>query len=502
MRLSQYVRLPVVCLALLSPLAGTATGQDSKENRVDKLDWLDGSWTKLRIKVSGEVVSPDGKPVLSPRVTATWENRKQDVVIEGNRFHFWVPAGRQRWVNVGIEASNADGSLVARNNLSAFHIRQTAIDGLKLQVQPPERTVDILVTYDGEPVEGATVAANLSTFALPKARTDAKGIATFRVKNSDTMFQLSAWTDDFKVGGFVFHRDPPRDPQADKYEIKLDKCRDQLIRFTDTDNKPVPNFDFDLIIGTGEPNYQFIQNIPDLSLRTDDKGEAVCRWFPDWESHSSYVEFKTKDWVRTHRAAMTDSVLLQELKPSADRKRVVGRVISDAPEINVAGLYVEAWTTDGQEKNKADALFAFTDKDGRFFLDYLEGSKYSIYINDSSFVSKTLDAVPYDPKTQTKTSPVLTAIHGIPFELHVTAGADKKNVSHRFVNLSRQGGISRRWWVTTDENGRATTRILPGAEVEASVYTPFWRESKKVKAKTEGTTKLHVHHDPDKKADK
>ena len=76
------------------------------------------------------------------------------------------------------------------------------------------------------------------------------------------MFQLSAWTDDFKVGGFVFHRDPPRDPQADKYEIKLDKCRDQLIRFTDTDNKPVPNFDFDLIIGTGEPNYQFIQNIP------------------------------------------------------------------------------------------------------------------------------------------------------------------------------------------------------------------------------------------------
>jgi hypothetical protein len=109
--------------------------------------------------------------------------------------------------------------------------------------------------------------------------------------NRDKLSQLTAWTDDYRIGGYSLDRGPPRDPMGDKFSIELDRCRPQTIRIiNDEDQSPVPNLGFVLTIMTGPPDYQFPGETPDRAMRTDANGEAVYRWFPDWKRHHSYVE--------------------------------------------------------------------------------------------------------------------------------------------------------------------------------------------------------------------
>ena len=55
--------------------------------------WLDGSWTKLRIRLSGQVVDPSGQPVTDCRIVANMDSRSLKVRVEGSKFTCWVPAG-------------------------------------------------------------------------------------------------------------------------------------------------------------------------------------------------------------------------------------------------------------------------------------------------------------------------------------------------------------------------------------------------------------------------
>ena len=47
---------------------------------------------------------------------------------------------------------------------------------------------------------------------------------------------------------------------------------------------------FRLLVGTGEPNYQFLSTgdtLPPSVMTTDENGEALFRWFPDLEKHAA-----------------------------------------------------------------------------------------------------------------------------------------------------------------------------------------------------------------------
>ena len=53
-------------------------------------------------------------------------------------------------------------------------------------------------------------------------------------------------------------------------------------------------------LATGEPNYNFAavpDTFPHCRMKTDQKGEAVNRWFPDWKSHGAYVEIADQAWA-------------------------------------------------------------------------------------------------------------------------------------------------------------------------------------------------------------
>ena len=278
-------------------------------------------------------------------------------------------------------------------------------------------------------VPDAFVAAEFSGDRITGKTNDA-GIATFPLMNRDKLSQLTAWTNDFKIGGYSFDRDPPRDPMGDKFTIELDKCRSQTIRIiNDEDKAPVPDLGFILTVGTGPPNYQFPGKTPDCEMKTDKNGEAVYRWFPDWKKHGSYVEILDQHWVKAADEKMVDGTMVVRLRKSQfdKRKHIAGMVTS--ADGNVAGFSVSITSFQGEEKNRLDVLSAFTDEHGKFAADYLPGATYCICINDARFVSNIIDLIPYEPTTDKTNAPSLNVSPGQPVEIVVTSGPAKRPVA-------------------------------------------------------------------------
>ena len=499
-------------LDLLNPRTfGRETESPNGQVQAEKPKWLDGSGKDLRIKVAGKVLDENGTPANGYKLDARWETsfgeRALPAAIEGNRFEFWIPVGSPGWwFRLHVNATSTDGSQVARKTMLDHEIRQAATNGLILQLKKPERSVEVTVLANGQTVPAAFVAAEFEAKRFTGKTNDA-GIATFQVMNRDTLSQLTAWTNDFKIGGYSFNREPPRDPRRAKYAIELDKCRSQTIRIiNDKDKAPVPNLNFSLIVGTGEPNYQFVGRTPDCELRTNKNGESVYRWFPDWKKHGSYIEIRDQHWVRAADAEMTDGTMVVRIRKSQfdNRKHIIGRLTSAGG--NVAGFFVSIESFQGEEKNYVDRLYAFTDERGEFAADYLPGATYCLCINDDRFVSNIIDLIPFEPTLDKTNAPTLNVSPGQPLEIVVTSGPAQQPIANQAISLEtphsyswREGGQTenglggRRWSVATDEQGKAYTFALPGNEIKGSIYTPDWQSSEAVRVKLDGSTKLEFH---------
>jgi hypothetical protein len=284
-----------------------------------KPDWLGGVGKELRIRISGTIVdktAPTADCKLTVTLKTEFTRSNLPLVLERNRFQAWVPVGEGGWFVVYVKAVSADGRRVASRDVSGFQLRQAAVDGIELIVKPPERVLEVTVVDRGRPVGDAFVAAEVGG-ALFTSKTDGLGVVRIALMNRDRLNQLTAWTDDFRVGGYSFYRDPPRDPAGSKFTIELDRCRPQVIRVINAETKaPVANLPFVLTVGTGPPNYQFLGETPARDMRTNDKGEAVYRWFPEWKTQGSYVELPDPRWIKAAREEMVDGAILVKIKKS------------------------------------------------------------------------------------------------------------------------------------------------------------------------------------------
>lgn len=510
--------LPLACI--LSALVATDVGSPRALAQVAestvarapaaKPEWLDGTGKDLRIRIAGEVLDENGKPAedftLGIQLRTQFATVNLPATLEKNRFQVWVPVGSVGWFSIHLSAASSDGHKFARETISSLLVRQAAIDGVKLAIKPPERFVFVRVVQNGEPVADASVTAEVAGAPFSD-RTNGMGFARFPLQNRDHLSQLTAWTSDFRIGGYSFYRDPPRDPAGNRHSIELEMCRPQIVRLvTGEDRVPVPAIPFVLTVGTGAPNYQFIGKTPTCEMRTNDKGEAVYRWFPDWERHGSYIELLDPAWVKVGDAETVDGVVVVRIKKSrfADRKRVAGQVTSE--EASLAGFSVEMWSFQGEEEHNSDVVYAFTDEQGRFEADYLPGATYCIAMNDARYVSNIIDLMVYDPTTDKSNPPSLKISKGAPVEVTVTSGPAREPVAYQWINVetphpyswregneTRHGQGHRRWQIMTDEQGRARTYALAGEKVGARIYTPVWRAETSTNVTNDGIAKLEFH---------
>ena len=97
-------------------------------------------------------------------------------MIDGHKFKISVPVNKLRWYSLWLHASSSDSDRIAYKQLSAFDLRQAAIDGIKLTLESPTRLVRVKVTDEGAPI-CHTVKAELGFGIELRATTDADGVA-------------------------------------------------------------------------------------------------------------------------------------------------------------------------------------------------------------------------------------------------------------------------------------------------------------------------------------
>lgn len=319
---------------------------------------LRGEGKKREMLMRGRVFDVDGEPAREFELVAkAYKSRLgRDTLsakVEGSEFEVGVPIGRSHWIYVELAATAKNGSSRVFEGIGNRELREAATEGIDLRLAPTDRRVEVSVTHNGAQVANAHVNAEIGGDMLLHGKTDAKEKATFQLSEGEKLDQLTAWTDDFRIGGYSFGRKPRRDPFGAEFTIELDDCRDQTIRFLDADNSPVPDVSFELVLGTGKPNYNFAavpSTFPHSRTRTDKNGEATCRWFPDWEMHGAYVEINDPRWAVAVRIAKrprraTDVCLRQPARrpsvvPTNGPAAVVSEGDPQCSQRQVSGLHL------------------------------------------------------------------------------------------------------------------------------------------------------------------
>lgn len=495
------------------------TASLGQEAQPKKVDWLRGEGESLAIRLKGQIVSADGKPASDAKLTLSvtdgqGRSNELEPPREGATFEYWVPVGKVYWYSIVLSAVSSDGKQSCSRVISRDELRQAAIDGLSLELRPFDRVIEIHVVDKERPVPGAQVRVDSSARFEQPGVTDEKGIARFGLFKEDTLFEITAWTKDRRIGGYQFYRQPTRDMKADKHTIELSACRPQKIRFVnDADNTPVAGVGFTFWVATPTPFYNYVGLIPESTMKTDDKGEAVFEYFPDWPAHHFYADRIDKEWIRqgdTKGEVNAEGVFEVRVKKSqrSARKQITGQVSSF--DGNPAGFCVEIYSSESQDRFRPEQRYAITDAQGRFSVDVYPGTTYCFYVIDARCVSNMIDLIPYEPETQKLTSPLLEVVQGNPIEVLVTSGPDKTPIvaasvglqsSHQFNWTEKgevqRGGASRFWFAKTGEDGIARTYAEPGKKISLSFHQPDWDVDKSVVVsdKPGEVTKVTLHRE-------
>ena len=506
MSLREYIQVLGVA-TLLSAI--NPTGALSAEQAAN--DWLRGSGQDLQICLRGEVFESDGQPASDVQVTCGMNElgstRQLQPMVDGHRFEVWLPVNDARSYSVLLKAASTRNNHVAYKRLSAYELRQAAIDRVKLTLQPPTRKVVVVVTDGGQPVSGATVMADLGYGIESRSQTDAGGIARFDLLRDQKLRGLMAWTTDFRIGGFGFSRGPTRDPNENTHPVELSKCRDQKLRFVDEDGSPVPGVESTIQIATPQPNINYIGTNENSRFRADAAGEVVYRWFPDWSEYHCYVDRISGGWILDGEPQVVDDAIVFKLKKkNQDRKQVTGHVISG--ETGVGGFYV---TMQSFQDDDPDRKATFTDSDGRFTVSVTPDATYCAYVLDSRWVGDITDLILYQSLGDRLNPLELSVSAGHEVKVLVTSGPHKVPYPNLTISFrryhdyswqeegeTRNGSGGPQWWATTDESGLATTYALPG-KLQISVNSPKWRTEQTVDVGGVAATEAELHREIDEK---
>jgi hypothetical protein len=242
-------------------------------------------------------------------------------------------------------------------------------------------------------------------------------------------------------------------------------------------------------------------------LTTNDQGEALYEWFPDWDEFQINIFSSDRHWVvPTSQWKMNQNVIEVTCTPSkwSERMTLEGTVYEAGKP--APGILVVASSFQGEQENHSDHLWTFTDLSGSFRFKLLPGSTYCAHIHDQASMGKFVE-VPPVAKGQAHKPIELIADKGIPVEIRLTSGKDRKPIPYQTIFIrrshiyswkqdgeTRHGAASHVWLIKTDENGIAHTQTLWG-EFQASVETPTWRDHKNLNVADQNKIEITLHRD-------
>ncbi|TWT93749.1 hypothetical protein [Stieleria varia] len=511
------VRFVLLFTIATLPFAMASLGEESvAPNSVDEAEtaeeWIRGNLDDLEIRLKGDILLPSGEPATNPSVSAKLNRRTVSetlpVTVTGNQYEVWLPVHRQDWYAVRIDAVSADGSQRSDLTIDRVRLRQTAIDGLPITLRHCVRTVTVRAVQDGSPVAKANVKLEMSTGHVMIKRTGDDGSAAFDLLSDEQLRAITTWTDNPWFGGFYFDREPIRDPDAETHTVTLHECRPLKIHVVDGDNIPVSGIRFQFQVGTPPPFYNLMGTIDASEMVTDDQGDAVFKWFPDWENHSCYVDLDDNQWFQVDKGKWVINDFLVRVEQKRKRVKVSG--VLKRTKGSKAGFTIQLRSFQGERLRRSDVLLSVTDKEGRFVADVLPGATYCVCVNDTKFTSDMIDLIPAPDDGREPTPIILDIQRSAALEIQVTAGENHRPLpnqqllvcqTHVFSWLKNgqkeYGSGTRASWVRTNEDGGAVVHVQPGKELEVSILDPNWRVEEKIPVVVGQPNKLTIHREFD-----
>ncbi|EMI54811.1 M56 family metallopeptidase [Rhodopirellula sallentina] len=510
----------ICALAAITMISGTVSalrpssiaGESTKiAEQIDKHGvQTRGIGPATEVLLRGTVIDQKGNSVHDPLIEISLhidrDNQLVTPTISGNSFEAWLPASGSNWYSVSVDVRRDDKSDErAFYSVSRRELRGYLEEGMNIQLQRPTGSTEVRVIEENHPVPNANVQVQIASGRTAHEKTDRNGIARIDLYENKTLWSITAWTTDYRVGGYQFSRQPVRDNTAPVHYVELSKCRDQTIRMVDEDRNVIEGIEFRMQLATPVPHVNYIGTTDQWELKTDSNGEAVLKYFPDWPEVHRYAELLSQNWFILKKATPVDDALVITLKRRAERHRVMGTLTGD--QTNMAGFNVRAGTFQAETEGHTEQLYAITDPEGHFWIDVLSGATYCVHINDSNLTSDYSDVLAFDPETSQVNAPELTLQKGVVAKAKLTAGKDRTPIANANVSFrenhsyewmedgeSRVGVTGRNTWATTNKDGVASMVVLPGA-VEVSASQNDWRSSDRIDAAEDGENFVEIHRE-------
>ena len=284
--------LLLIGVPTLLVIAAVHPSQDDPRTGAQKAaeDWIRFEDGETILTFRGEIVDADGKPAVNPQI------RSKDAVnlkVTGNEFEFDVVLENWHMPGVNLIAESDDKDRVAVFRIFSRAMRASASQFHRITLQPTI-SFDFKVVHEGKPISDAKVSATTEAQSFTNTGvTNSDGVVTLNFPNDSTLGNILAWNDQRMIGGYSFDRDPVRDPKLPLHEIELSKCIDQKIRLVDAGTgKPLVGAKFTSEVAT-LPGYNYLSRyeVDEMGTYvTDEKGEAIDRWFPDWNPVHFYID--------------------------------------------------------------------------------------------------------------------------------------------------------------------------------------------------------------------
>jgi hypothetical protein len=152
----------------------------------------------------GRVLDTSGNPARDFKVVVSVKKeagrQALAATVNGSEFEVWIPIAGSNWFYLEVSASAKDGKSRAFEGISNGELRSACIDGIDLQFASVDREVEISVTKNEVPIPGAYVTAQIRGNLIQNGETNDTGTVTFRLLDDEKIRQITAWTDDFKIG--------------------------------------------------------------------------------------------------------------------------------------------------------------------------------------------------------------------------------------------------------------------------------------------------------------
>ena len=289
--------------------------------------------------LTGAVVDKSGKPV--PGAVITTRNYRGIIQAtatadDQGAFEITLPMSPFARASLGpiVSAAVSDRPLLGYFRFPFHDGRSPGSDKVRIVIEPTRPAKVNVIDADGKPVEGAEVRMQLDLpISIGPSETDASGVATFQVPQSETIMSVIALKDhqglDYEVyslpqaqqGDQFAQR--PEFPFAAGQTLILDGASPLAMRAEDGQGKPLPDVNSHvwLLRKEGRHDVMNLSFYIGLDQTTDASGSLTFAWFPKWQtepvtiwSHATGYEHQRTNHLPTARSE-TVTVSMQQLIP-------------------------------------------------------------------------------------------------------------------------------------------------------------------------------------------